>query len=142
MDSSHTQMTASGQQTPTKVAGILRHFEKHPSATSFINKYDTAIKAVTGVGFVAHFLRIRSSIDAQEAAVASNSVSSAKKFRPIRRAGVAGAAWSLVWFGVLGVTTLAEESIHRRIDPVALQRRSKVPWKVELASGGKEEAHT
>lgn len=135
-------MTTSGSQTTTKVTGLLESFNRHPSTTSFINKYDTAIKAITGVGFVSHFLRIRSGLDAHEAAVASNSVSSAKNFRPIRRAGVAGLGWSLVWFGVLGVTTLAEESVHRKIDPVALQRRSKVPWNVEIASGGKEELHT
>lgn len=137
MDSSHTQAT-SGQQTSPKVTGILKSFERHPVATTFISKYDTAIKVITGVGFFAHFLRIRSAIDAQEAAAANNSVYSAKKLSPIRRAGVAGAAWSLVWLGVLSATTLAEESVHRRIDPISQQRRSKVPWNVGL----EEEVHT
>lgn len=147
MDSStsHHTILTSGQQTspaPSKVpapapaVGLLTYADAHPAACNVLEKYGNYIRGFAGVGFIAHFLRIRSAIDAQEAAVANNSVSSAKKFSPIRRAGVAGFAWSAVWLGILSATTLAEESVHRRIDPVAIQRKQRrEPWNAEFGAG-------
>lgn len=120
---------------PTRAVGLLKYADAHPSACNVLEKYGNYIKGFAGIGFIAHFLRIRSAIDAQEAATANNSVSSAKKFSPIRRAGVAGFAWSAVWLGILSATTLADESIHRRIDPVAIQRKQrKEPWNAEFGA--------
>ena len=142
--SSHHTTLPSGQQTspaPSKVpapvpaVGLLKYADAHPTACNVLEKYGNYIKGFAGVGFIAHFLRIRSAIDAQEAAAANNSAPSAKKFSPIRRAGVAGVVWSAVWLGILRATTLAEESAHRRIDPVAIQRKQrKEPWNAEFGT--------
>lgn len=144
MDSStsHHTILTSGQQTspaPSKVpapaVGLLKYADAHPTACNVLEKYGNYIRGFAGVGFIAHFLRIRSAIDAQEVAVANKSVSSAKKFSPIRRAGVAGFAWSAVWLGILSATTLAEESVHRHIDPVAIQRKQrKETWNAEFGA--------
>lgn len=142
MDLSHTHSTTSGPvytQTTPKVGVFLKSFERHPRASAFFSNYGNLIKGLTGIAFVTHFLKIRSAIDAQEAATASNTLAASKKFFSIRHAGVAGLAWSVVWFGVLGATTLADETVHRRIDPVAIQRQQKVPWNVELTAADKEE---
>ena len=142
--SSHHTTLPSSQQTspapfkvsaPAPAVGLLKYADAHPTACNVLEKYGNYIKGFAGVGFIAHFLRIRSAIDAQEAAAANKSVSSAKKFSPIRRAGVAGVVWSAFWLGILSATTLAEESVHRRIDPVAIQRKQrKEPWNAEFGA--------
>lgn len=111
---------------PKPVTGLLKHCEDYPRATAFIDNNSTAIKAITGVGFFAHFFRIQEAIDAPEQSAVA--VDGRKKPSLIRRAGVAGLAWSVVWMGVLTATTLAEEFAHRRVDPVAISRLHKKPW--------------
>ncbi len=129
MDSLHGRETDAA--TTTATIGLFKITEKYPAATKFVDTYSTAIKAVTGVGFVAHYLRIRKAIDAQSETT-TTSHSAQKKLSPVRRAGLAGLGWSLVWVGILSATTLAEEAIHRRIDPVAISRKHKESWDVAL----------
>lgn len=118
--------TLTGTETtkvPKKATGLLKYCEDYPRTAAFIDRNSTAIKAITGVGFFAHFFRIQKAIDAP-----GEAAKGLKTTTLIRRAGVAGLAWSAVWMGVLTATTLAEECAHRRVDPVAISRMHKAPW--------------
>ena len=115
---------ATGTQT-TKVTGPLAYCEKYPSATSFINSYGSAIKAITGVAFIGHFFKIKKAVAAAEE---SALIANVKKPSLLRRAGIAGLGWSLVWMGMLTATTVADEHAHRQKDPVHAIRLQRTPW--------------
>lgn len=120
------------RQSTTKQEGLLSYCEKYPAATRFVDKYNTGIKAATGIAFLTHYFRLKSSWAASDAA-AEQHLQLVKKLSPIRRAGIVGLGWAFIWMGILTATTLAQESVHRHKDPIVRSQKQRTPWDLPQA---------